>query len=234
MLALIRTTVVSLTLCGLAIGVFWKVSQDQQARMIEDLQTLNQEMAQRLAARQEMVERLSRTRRVAHLSIEAQQLDPAGAIESTDVLLVELDEDGAELARQRFTLPGDVLTVDAWIVKFEFNDVAQGHPLAGHTLMLLRRVYSDRMRPIDGFPIDTPGAVPPAYAVGEMGHFQQRIWEHFWQIATDPKMAASMGVRVAQGEAVYKPVRVGQTYELSLDAAGGLNLLPLDAEPDES
>jgi hypothetical protein len=36
-----------------------------------------------------------------------------------------------------------------------------------------------------------------------------------------------MGVRIAQGEAVYKPVRTGETYELLVDAAGGMSLKPL-------
>jgi hypothetical protein len=48
-----------------------------------------------------------------------------------------------------------------------------------------------------------------------------------------------MGVRVAQGEAVYKPLRPDQVYELTVDAAGGMSLLPLPADdlarsPDHS
>jgi hypothetical protein len=35
-------------------------------------------------------------------------------------------------------------------------------------------------------------------------------------------------VAVAQGEAVYKPVRKGEAYELRVDAAAGLSLVPLD------
>ena len=83
------------------------------------------------------------------------------------------------------------------------------------------------MAPIDGYPIDVPGAIPPGYAVGEIASFEKRLWEHFWEIATDPKQADAMGVRVAQGEAVYKPLRTGQIYELTVDAAGGMSLMPL-------
>ena len=96
--------------------------------------------------------------------------------------------------------------------------------------MLLRRIYSDRMAPKDGFVIDTPGAVPPGYAVGEAGNYQKRLWEQFWQLATDAQLAAATGVRVAQGEAVYKPVRLGQWYELIVDGVGGMNLMPLPAD----
>ncbi len=87
-------------------------------------------------------------------------MDADGRIAETDILFVELDEDGTELSRQT----------------------------------------------------------------------QQRLWAHFWQIATDADLAESMGVRVAQGEAVYKPVRTWQAFELIVDAVGGMNLVPLPAE----
>jgi len=32
---------------------------------------------------------------------------------------------------------------------------------------------------------------------------------------------------VAQGEAVYKPVSTGQTYELQVENAGGITLTPI-------
>ncbi len=38
-------------------------------------------------------------------------------------------------------------------------------------------------------------------------------------------------MRVAQGEAVYKRVRPGETYELLVEAAGGMTLVPA-AKPD--
>jgi hypothetical protein len=90
------------------------------------------------------------------------------------------------------------------------------------------------MAPVEGFPIDTPGAVPPGYAVGEMGRFEQRLWEQFWQIAGDAKLAASMGVRVAQGEAVYKPIASGQAFELTVDSVGGMSLTPLLRPPADN
>src|SRR5262249_59357146 len=124
-----------------------------------------------------------------------------------------------------------VLFVDAWTIKFSTVDVGAGDPLRGRSLILLRRVYSDRMAPSEGYPIDLPGAVPPAYAAGEVADFEKRLWDQFWKLATDPQAAAAAGVRVAQGEAVYKPLRRGTTYELVVDAAGGMSLMPLPA-PD--
>jgi hypothetical protein len=227
MTALLRTSLAAALCCGLALVVYWRVSANSLSRTLQEMAALQKQMEQRLAVKEAMIERLNRSRRLAHIRVVDQSLDPQGGVIKTQLLFVELDDAGRELARQQFTLPGDVVFVDAWSVKFHHADVAEGHPLRGRTLLLLRRIYSDRMAPIDGYTIDVPGAVPPGYAVGEVASFEKKLWEHFWEIATDPELAATMGVRVAQGEVVYKPVRVGQVFELSVDAAGGMSLTPL-------
>lgn len=227
MAAFLRTVFVTVVLCALALLGYWRLLVDEKSRQIADLQTLNAEMEQRLAQRQAMIDRLSRSRRLAHVQIAEQSHDERGQTLSTSILFIELDDSGVELGRQTFTVPGDVLYVDAWTVKFDAESVAQGDPLRGKSLVLLRRIYSDRLPPRDGLPIDTPGAIPPGYAASHAGHFEKQIWENFWAIATNAELAREMGVRVAQGEAVYKPVRAGQTYELVVDAVGGMSLMPL-------
>jgi len=226
----IRTTIVATALVIIAILVQRGFTEHELKQANEELRRLNEQMQQRLETRQRMIRRLSTTRRIAHLRIGEQQRSVDGDTISTTVELIELDEQGAELARQTFTLPGDVVFVDAWTVKFGHGDVANGNPLTGRTLVLLRRMYSDQLAPVEGPLIDTPGAAPPAYAVSDAGRFEQQIWKHFWTIASDATLAESMGVRVAQGEAVYKRVRSGQTYELIVDAAGGMSLTPIAAE----
>ena len=227
MIAIVRTVLVAVVMGGTALVVYWRVSESDLRRTMLEMEVIQKEMEQRLDAREAMIERLSRFRRLAHITVTDQQVAPNGEVVRTDLLFIELDDDGGELARQTFTLPGDVLFVDSWTVKFGHEDVADGHPLRGRTLVLFRRIYSDQMPPIDGYPIDVPGAVPPGYASGERADFEKRVWEHFWMLATDPDAAAAMGVRVAQGEAVYKPVRPGMTYELIVDSAGGMSLAPL-------
>jgi hypothetical protein len=239
MAALFRTSLIGGLCCGLALAVYWRMSSSDLRRALDEMAALQQEMEQRLEAKEAMIQRLNRSQRLAHLHVLDQRTTPGGEVLETDLLFVELDDAGGELGRQQFTLPGEVVFVDAWSVKFHHTDVAEGHPLRGRTLLLLRRIYSDRMAPIDGYPIDVPGAIPPGYAVGEIASFEKRLWEHFWEIATDPRLASAMGVRVAQGEAVYKPLRVGRVYELIVDAAGGMSLLPLPADdaaqsPDRS
>lgn len=232
MTGFLRTMSVTVVLCGIVLLGYWRLTLDHQAKTIRELETIRGQLEASLAARQAMVDRLSRSRRIAHLHITDQRRDESGGATDTDVLFIELDDRGAEIARQTFTVPGDVVFVDAWTVKFKHDHVASGDPLMGHTLVLLRRIYSDRLPPKDGHAIDTPGAIPPGYAAADAGRLEKRLWEIFWELATDASLADEMGVRVAQGEAVYKRVRAGQSFELIADAAGGMNLTPLATTKD--
>ena len=232
MTAVMRTLLIALALAGAILFGFWRVMQDEKQRLIDEQSAIILDMESRLARHQAMIERLSRTRRIAHIEIGDQQRSADGLATSSEVLFVEVDDSGRELARQTFTIPGDVLFVDAWTVKFDHERVAEGHPLMGRTLVLLRRIYSDRMNPKDGIAIDTPGAVPPGYAGSESALYEKRLWESFWTLASDAELSRQMGVRVAQGEAVYKQVKTGEQYELIADAAGGLVMTPLDARSE--
>jgi len=218
---LARMISMALLLSLLTIGAMWLVSHGERERLAREIAALEVEMARRVAERDAMIERLSRSRRIAVIDVVAQRHDDAGAVTETDIEFIEVDEDGRELGRMAATVPGDTLFIDSWVVKFDPRHVAEGHPLFGRSLVLFRRLYSDRMAPTDGIRIDTPGAVPTGYVGSERARFEQQIWSQFWQIAADPEIARSLGVRAAQGEAVYLPVRSGQMYELTVDAVGG-------------
>lgn len=210
----------------LVAGAGWLIFDTKQ-RAIDELREMNAAMEARLEEHRAMIERLSRTRRIAHIEVTAQARDESGKVATTTFEFIELDEEGGELGRQTFTVPGEVVFVDAWTVKFMADDVAQGNPMRGRTLCLLRRVYSDQLPASEGLLIDTPGAVPPGYATTNMSRYEQRLWAEFWELATDWTAARRMGIRVAQGEAVYKPMALGQRYELIVDAVGGMSLSPL-------
>jgi len=226
MTSIIRTGLISLVCGGLVLGVYWHLAGAWRDRAIAEQERIIAEMEDRLAQKDAMLERLARGRRIAHIEILDQTPGPLGTVQWTTLRFIELDDDGRELARRDFTIPGAVLFIDAWTAKFEHGEVAAGNPMRGRTLVLLRRIYSEAMPPQDGFAIDTPGGVPPGYAATEIADFERMVWKHFWEVATDPETASRFGVRVAQGEVVYKPVRAGQRYELSVDAAGGINLTP--------
>jgi hypothetical protein len=227
--SLVRILGLTTLLAGIVLLGYWRLTVDQQARAIRELEAVQEQLRLVLAKRQAMIERLSRSHRLAHVQITDQELEGSGRVESTTFNFVELDDQGAELDRQTITIPGDVLFIDAWTVKFDAEMVAEGDVLRGRTLVLLRRAYSDRMNPQDGIALDVPGAIPPGYAASDAANFEKHLWERFWLLTRDAQAAAELGVRIAQGEAVYKPVRKGETYELLVDALGGMSLKPLDA-----
>jgi hypothetical protein len=228
MASVVRTGLISLVTAALLFAVYLNLRDSEHARQIAELEAINADMAARLAAKEAMIHRLGRSRRLAHLHVTEQIRDDAGRVAQTTFNFIELDDGGSEIARQTFRVPGATIFVDTWTAKFDVEDVALGHPMRGASLVLLRRVYSDLIPPRDGFPIDTPGAIPPGYATTDAGEFERRIWRQFWDIAADPQLARDLGVRVAQGEVVYKPVQVGERYELTVDAIGGISLIPLD------
>ncbi len=86
----------------------------------------------------------------------------------------------------------------------------------------------------DGPSHATTAADRPADAAGESQ--QQKLWKRFLDLLDDAALAAEYGVRIAQFEAPSVLVRAGQTWEVTLDAAGGLNLKKLSdsREPQSS
>jgi hypothetical protein len=231
---LVRTTVLAFLLGFVVLGGFALWSSSREAALRQELAKLEATMKAEIAAREAMIDRLSRTRRTARIEVLSQRTGPDGhpserdgtRIVDTTVRFIELDEDGRELGRREAVVPGDMLFVDAWTARFPKEIVAEGNPLRGRTIVLLRRLFSDRMRPADGVAIDTPGAIPDGYAGTEKSRFEQAVWQGFWKLASDPVAAKRNGVAVAQGEAVYKPVRPGEAYDLMVDAAAGLSLVP--------
>src|SRR5438046_2224364 len=105
--AVLRTLTLTTVLIGLVLMGYWRLSSDQKQQTINELSALNQQMENRLAQRQAMIDRLSRSRRVAHVKVTDQLQDQTGKVTTTDLLFIELDRDGAELGRQCFKLPGD-------------------------------------------------------------------------------------------------------------------------------
>ena len=212
-----------------SLGIWYGILNRERALRAE-VARLEEKMEAEIEIRDAMIERLGRTSRLARIEILDQISDTEGEVLETGLRFIEVDEEGAELGRREFTIPGDVIFVDAWTVRFDHEQVAQGDPFAGRSLILLRRVYSDRMPPRDGLTIDTPGGIPDGYALSEEARFERTIWRRFWKLATDAGEARRWGVRVAQGEAVYKPVTQGQVFDLIAEASGGLTMIPLSEE----
>ena len=225
MRSILRTIFLSVLAAAIVLSAGYLLMLDIKDRRIRELEAIEAEMRAIIAQKEAMIERLGRSRRVAHLEVISQSLHPStGRVETTDVAFIEVDDRGKELGRQRFSVPGEMVFIDCWTVKFRSEDVAHGHPLRGRTLILFRSLFSERMAPRDGLAIDTPGSAPLGYAGSEPAIFEQRIWQNFWEIAGDPSVAGQYGVRIAQGEVVYQRMKAGEAYELIVASAGGMNL----------
>lgn len=205
-------------------GAYWHYRQVAHGREQQLEQSLV-EAVRRQQVLENMIDRLTRSRRLAQIVVTEQKTGPAGLPTETSLLMVELGPDEQPVGRHCFTIPGHVAFFDGLVVKFDHDAVATAHPMRGQTIVLLRRVYSEMLAPADGFPIDVAGEVPAGYSGPERPiDFEKKLWERFWDLCNDPALAAEYGVRVAQGEAVYKPMKPGVLYELTVQADGGLNL----------
>ncbi|HSZ59133.1 MAG TPA: hypothetical protein VK797_26065 [Tepidisphaeraceae bacterium] len=173
----------------------------------------------------QIVQRLTSERRVADVLVTDQRTI-AGQLH-TSIVFVEYAGDGSALPARRFTLVGKMIHLDAMVIKFDGQFVADNDALRGHSIALFTRVYGDAQSPGSGSPIDPPGAVPVVYRKPDktVDEFERQLWAGFWRLAEDADYRTSMGVRVAQGEGVWRPFEPGRLYTITLENNGGLNIL---------
>jgi len=190
---------------------------------------LRQEVDRLQAERQRLVEyarRLSQTRRVAQVDVVRQVTDPQGR--TVNILLwQEIGPDGLLGKPVGVEAIGDLVYFEALVLKFDPQLVGEGDPARGTSLALFRRIFGDAQAPQSVPELDR-AARPPAREPEEVARMHAELWQRFWDLIDDPKLAADYGVRVAQVEAPAVPLKAGQQWEVTLDAAGGLNLRRLD------
>lgn len=174
---------------------------------------------------QSIVARLTSERRVADVLVTDQAADAQGVLR-TALLFVEYDRRGDPLPARRFDIEGQVVHIDAMVVKFDGKFVQQNDALRGRSVALFTRIYGDHQTPDSANQIDQPGQIPPAYrgAEARVSNFETQLWSDFWRLADDPAYRGSMGVRVAQGEGVWRPFQPGYLYTITLETSGGLNI----------
>lgn len=148
----------------------------------------------------------------------------------TKVEFTEVNEHGEPIGQSKqFEIDGDMVYVDYLNVTFDDKFIEQADLDRSTSLVLFQRVFGEHQQPVQGFQLDTVGTRPTAYARGtETSDFEKKIWDDFWLIANDPKRAADIGIRAANGEAVSIRVRPGKTYEIDLKASGGMTIRPVE------
>jgi len=169
--------------------------------------------------------------RVARIEVVSQESaeggdEPSGELQTT-IRFIEYDREGNPVgAEQEITIEGTRLYLESLVIKFEDDYVEAGEFLRGTSLCLFKRLFSERVAPLDGVEIDRHGTHPRAYGDGDSEDemFQAELWNKFWEYANDPEAAAKKGVRAIHGEAPFMEVRPGGSYKVELRASGGLSI----------
>ena len=183
-----------------------------------------EEEQQKNAELRQIVQRLTSERRVADVMVTDQQT--VGGTLRTSILFVEYNRDGIAMPAKHFTIDGKIIHLDAMVIKFDGQYVEQNDPLRGHSIALFTRLYGEDQSPSAAFPVDEPGEVPAVYRDPDpqVNQFQQDLWKNFWKLADDADYRSKMGVRVAQGEGVWRPFEPEKLYTITLESNGGLNI----------
>ena len=194
-----------------------------------------------LEAKQREIERLDTAVRLLKVDHRVAQIDvisQEGSAENGDLVtrfsFVEVDGEGKPLEEPRlFSVKGDLVYVDSWVVKFTDEYVEMGDPLRSTSICLFRRLFGETQKPSEGFVLDAAGSRPAAYRNGgKMSELEQEIWSEFWGYANDSAKAQKVGVRAAHGEAPFQKLVLGKRYKVILRASGGLSFIPEDLPPD--
>jgi hypothetical protein len=190
----------------------------QASRLTTRVSTLEREKTQLV----EFAERLSAARRVAQVNVLEQWKDEQG-VTVTRLRWQEIGPDDRIGAPVEIEVLGEQVYFEAFVIKFEHRFVGRGDADRGTSVALFRRVFGDAQAPQSGRPLDQLQTVAIRDPVGPPS-MNDRLWERFWEFVDNPVVASAFGVRVAQCEAPAVRLRAGQIWEVTLDAAGGVNL----------
>jgi len=149
----------------------------------------------------------------------------------TAIRITEIDGEGKPVAAAReMTLPGEEFYFDALIIKFEDHFVEENDPFKGRALMVFRRVFSNTMKPEDGFILDVAGQAPQVYAAAKApSAFERDLWRRFWELANNEELARKQGIRAIHGDAPFMKLEPGRVYEIHLRATGEVVITPGNA-----
>jgi hypothetical protein len=199
-------------------------SREMERRLAErdaQIRTLT-ERAQALEA---AVRLLRHTERRARIVVLDQGPGADGHL-VTRIRFSELNSNGDAVGEPReFSVTGDEVYVDTLVIKFEDEFITAGDALKGRSLLLFRRIFGDRLRPVDAHVLDREGQMPQAYAAEKApSAFERELWAQFWMLANDPAEAKRRGVRALHGEAVSTKLRKAGVYAVTFRSTGELTI----------
>jgi hypothetical protein len=201
-----------------SVGVVYYQHSVSNEKKIEKLQDEKRQLEQ-------VVTRLEHEKRVADVLVSRQQKNDAGVLETT-LLFVEYDKSGNSLPAKSFTIQGNTAHIDAMVIKFDHEYVAQSDALKGHSIALFTKIYGDNQSPADGATIDTPGVIPDIYRGADpvVTEFETNLWKDFWMLYDDETYRQSKGVRALGGHGLWGPFLPDKLYTITIESDGGLNM----------
>lgn len=173
---------------------------------------------------------LKLSHRIARLKVLDQQTDPESQKLISIIEFFEVNREGAPIdtQRQKFEIEGDRVYVECLVAKFEDQYIEAADLDRATAICSFQRIFGEHQKPSEGYELDKVGSSPTSYARGgNISAFEQKIWDDFWEIASDREKAAQIGIRAAHADAPSTQVHKGVTYELELRATGGFDLVPL-------
>lgn len=151
----------------------------------------------------------------------------------TKIRWVELNDRDEIIDDREFEIKGDILYVDAWVVKFEDKYIEEADLLRGTSICWFRGIHGEFAQAPDVHVLDQVDSPPSAYKRGPLSDFEREIWDDFWEIHHNEEQANAMGIRALHGVEVYNKVRQGETYKIELRTTGDPTIKQLgENEPD--
>ena len=142
----------------------------------------------------------------------------------TKIKFVETDRNDKtkKILETEYEIEGDIVHFDALIIKFNNQMVIDGKE---RSLYLWNRIYGEKMRPEEGFQIETVGKEPARYSdiFSKLSvNDKQNFWSEVWQLSNDPERLNKHGISAIYGNVVYKKLKPKLIYIFKISSTGSL------------
>lgn len=217
---------------ALLLGLAFVASDQISAIKIRRLETKISDLERELAELKLYADRIKASHRVAQVNVIDQRID-ASDTPVTTLRWQQIGPDGTLGPPEVFDVLGKQVYFEAMVLKFDYDLIGGAAEDRETNLALFRRAFGDYQAPRAGVPLDQTA---PSFAQASPSQLalQKTIWDRFLSFTNDDDLAKQYGVRVAQFEAPSVKMTPGQIWEVSIDAAGGLNLKMLSKNDTSS
>ena len=172
------------------------------------------------------VENLSASRKGASITVQ----DYRDGISRLEVRIHDGAAERKEISRKTFSLPGRDIHIDSAVLNVDFALVESGKR---QNIAIPWRLYSENLAQVDAIPLGTLGedGVPYVFnrsdeeIIGMAGDAYRAILLELFSLRSEDRLLRSEGiVRSLYGNALHRVMRPGETWDLFLEASGGLVL----------